>query len=86
MQSCDVVVVGGGPAGSSCARDLVEGGLSVAVLDRDEFPRLKLCAGWITPEALDDLGLTVDSTAGDFDGSAFDAEESEHVVVVATKR
>lgn len=53
----DAIVVGGGPAGSSCAARLVEGGAKVAVLDREEFPRTKLCAGWVTPEAMADLAL-----------------------------
>ena len=57
MQSYDVLIVGGGPAGSSCARELVQGGFAVGVLERDEFPRTKLCAGWITPEAVADLEL-----------------------------
>jgi menaquinone-9 beta-reductase len=52
----DVIVVGGGPAGSTCARFLARGGARVAVVDRAEFPRLKLCGGWISKpiwEALD---------------------------------
>ncbi|MEQ9562592.1 MAG: FAD-dependent oxidoreductase, partial [Woeseiaceae bacterium] len=53
----DVVVVGGGPAGSTCARELVSAGREVIVLDRATFPRTKLCAGWVTPEALSDLEL-----------------------------
>ena len=57
MLSYDVLIVGGGPAGSSCARELVQGGFAVGVLERDEFPRTKLCAGWITPEAVADLEL-----------------------------
>jgi flavin-dependent dehydrogenase len=57
MQTADVVVVGGGPAGSTCARNLVSAGCDVVVLDRAEFPRTKLCAGWVTPEALADLEL-----------------------------
>lgn len=57
MRLADVVVVGGGPAGSSCARELVSAGLDVVVLDRVSFPRTKLCAGWVTPEALADLEL-----------------------------
>lgn len=61
MQSYDVVIVGGGPAGSSCARELVRGGLSVAILDREQFPRTKLCAGWITPEVVADLELDPDN-------------------------
>ena len=59
MRKYDVLIVGGGPAGSACARKLVQAGRSVAVLDREEFPRTKLCAGWVTPEAVADLELDV---------------------------
>lgn len=55
MDSCDVLVVGGGPAGSSCARALVASGLDVIVLDKAEFPRDKVCAGWITPAVVQEL-------------------------------
>jgi len=55
VQHADVVVVGGGPAGSTCAWKLRQAGLKVLVLDRSEFPRTKLCAGWITPQVIDDL-------------------------------
>lgn len=58
MLYCDVVVVGGGPAGSTCAWKLREAGLNVIVLDRASFPRTKLCAGWVTPNAIADLELT----------------------------
>jgi flavin-dependent dehydrogenase len=53
----DVLVVGGGPAGSTCARVLVAGGARVAVIDRAEFPRVKLCAGWLSPAIWDVLQL-----------------------------
>jgi menaquinone-9 beta-reductase len=49
MHSCDVLIIGGGPAGSSCAWGLRQSGLSVAILDKQEFPRDKVCGGWITP-------------------------------------
>lgn len=57
MRVADAIVVGGGPGGSTCAWKLVEAGLDVLVLDRAAFPRPKLCAGWVTPEALADLDL-----------------------------
>ncbi len=57
MNVVDAIVVGGGPAGSSCAWKLRDAGLEVLVLDRMAFPRTKLCAGWVTPEALSDLEL-----------------------------
>ena len=60
MRLADAIVVGGGPAGSTCAWKLREAGLDVIVLDRAAFPRTKLCAGWVTPEALRDLELDPD--------------------------
>jgi len=60
MDTCDVVIVGGGPAGSSCAWALRNSGLDVLIVDRAAFPRNKLCAGWITPLILDELEFTRD--------------------------
>ena len=45
----DVLIVGGGPAGTACAWKLKEYGISPLILDKEKFPREKLCAGWITP-------------------------------------
>ncbi len=60
MQYADVIIVGGGPAGSSCAWSLRRQGVDCLVLDREAFPRTKLCAGWITPQVVEDLELDVD--------------------------
>jgi geranylgeranyl reductase family protein len=57
MDSCDIVIVGGGPAGSSCAWALRDSGLDVLIVDRARFPRDKLCGGWITPLVVDELEL-----------------------------
>ena len=57
MDSCDVLVVGGGPAGSTCARQLRLHGMDVIVMDKAHFPRDKVCAGWITPAVVDALQL-----------------------------
>ena len=57
MKSWDVIVVGGGPGGSSCAWALRRHGLDVAVIDRASFPRDKVCAGWITPSVIRALEL-----------------------------
>jgi flavin-dependent dehydrogenase len=60
MDSCDVLIVGGGPGGSSCARMLGDAGADVVVIDKEVFPRDKVCAGWITPQVVDDLELDLD--------------------------
>ena len=49
MLRCDALIVGGGPAGSTCARVLRQAGWHVIVMDRARFPRDKVCAGWVTP-------------------------------------
>ena len=59
MESADAVIVGGGPAGSTCAWKLKQAGLEVLVLDKSEFPRTKLCAGWVTPQVVEDLEIEV---------------------------
>lgn len=60
MISCDALIVGGGPGGSTCARMLHRAGWNVVVLDRARFPRDKVCAGWVTPEAFALLDLRPD--------------------------
>ncbi|MGD8937954.1 MAG: NAD(P)/FAD-dependent oxidoreductase [Gammaproteobacteria bacterium] len=61
MDKYDVIIVGGGPAGSSCAWKLMQHGVNVMLLDAQPFPRLKLCAGWITPEVVTDLRIDTKS-------------------------
>jgi menaquinone-9 beta-reductase len=58
--NCDVLVVGGGPAGASAAERLRHHGLSVTILDKATFPRHKTCGGWITPPIVRLLNLPLD--------------------------
>jgi geranylgeranyl reductase family protein len=51
MINADVLVVGGGPAGSSVASFLARAGVDVHVVDRAHFPRPKPCAEYLSPEA-----------------------------------
>jgi menaquinone-9 beta-reductase len=60
VKTVDAFVIGGGPAGSTCAWQLRRRGLDVAVLDRRSFPRDKVCAGWITPAVVEALELDLD--------------------------
>jgi menaquinone-9 beta-reductase len=48
----DVVVVGGGPAGSVMAWSLARRGVRVAVLERATFPREKVCGDFVEPAGL----------------------------------
>jgi geranylgeranyl reductase family protein len=55
----DVLIVGAGPAGSSLAWALRNQGLSVRVLDKQRFPRDKICAGWVTPAVMASLQINL---------------------------
>ena len=59
----DVAVIGAGPAGSALAALLARRGCSVALIDRDTFPRDKLCGEFLSYDALpivDDFGIALD--------------------------
>ncbi len=60
MDTCDVLVVGGGPGGSACAAALSAAGRDVLIVDRADFPRDKVCAGWITPQVIDEVRFDPD--------------------------
>ena len=53
-----MLIVGGGPAGSTCAGRLRRGGLDVLVLDKAQFPAPNSAAGWVTPAVFGQLGVT----------------------------
>ena len=58
--SCDVLVIGAGPAGSACAQQLASAGIDVLLVDQHEFPRDKVCGEGLIPDshaALRKLGV-----------------------------
>ena len=60
MPEHDAIVVGGGPGGSTAAWSLARAGFHPLVLDAAVFPRVKICAGWVTRAALADLEVEAD--------------------------
>ncbi|MFP4634914.1 MAG: geranylgeranyl reductase family protein [Nitriliruptoraceae bacterium] len=68
----DVAVVGAGPGGAAAAAHLAARGRDVVVLDKDRFPRDKVCGDGLTPRVIRellDLGL-VDEAHGRAEGFA----------------
>lgn len=64
MQTYDAIIVGGGPAGSTCAAILVRAGLHTLLVDSANFPRVKLCAGWLSTPVWDILGIAPNEYSG----------------------
>jgi len=59
----DVLIIGGGPAGSSLAWALRKSGMDIAIMDKEEFPRQKVCAGWVTPAVMQELNIDLNDYA-----------------------
>ena len=48
----DLIIVGAGPAGSACAITAARAGAKVLLLEKDHFPRQKVCGEFVSPESL----------------------------------
>jgi geranylgeranyl reductase family protein len=55
----DLLVIGGGPAGATCARRAAEKGLDVVLLEKATHPREKPCGGALSPRVIDLLDFDV---------------------------
>jgi len=85
--SFDLIVVGGGPAGSSAAITAARSGARVLLLERGQFPRHKVCGEFVSAESLDllatllnngkdllDEGVAIPRARIFLDGSILDTE------------
>ena len=86
MERFDVAIVGAGPAGSSSAIFLARMGYSVALIDKQQFPREKLCGDFVNPATwptLRELGVEQDilsrrhENVTKFRMTSFSGEEAE---------
>ena len=55
----DLGIIGGGPAGTAAAMEARRSGLRVALWDRDQFPRDKVCGEFISAESVPILNQTI---------------------------
>jgi geranylgeranyl reductase family protein len=78
--SCNVLVVGAGPAGSAAATLLARGGLDVVLIDQQAFPRDKICGDGLIPDAHHAL-----RTLGVFDAVMAQARAATHVRCVGPR-
>ncbi|HXW69160.1 MAG TPA: FAD-dependent monooxygenase, partial [Dissulfurispiraceae bacterium] len=57
----DVAIIGAGPGGATLAYLLIQFGLKVCLIDKDVFPRKKVCAGGLPVKILDVLPVDIAS-------------------------
>ncbi len=54
-ESYDVIIVGAGPAGCACAYKLAGKGLKICIIEKDTFPRDKICGDALSPDVVNQL-------------------------------
>ena len=78
--SCDVLVVGAGPAGSACAQMLARAGLRTVLVDQHDFPRDKVCGDGLIPDAHAAL-----RRLGVYDEVMAQAQPAQHVACIGPR-
>ena len=90
----DLIVVGGGPSGSSAARVAAKAGLRVLVLEKSAMPRRKVCGGGVSAQALGYLDFAIppelidaecDGARVSFRGRAVEARLAERIAILSTR-
>lgn len=90
----DVIVVGGGPAGSTAARRAAQKGASVLLIDAATFPRSKPCGGAVSEQALTYLDFPLEEhivqaevygARVHFAGNAVEARKTHRIAVLTSR-
>lgn len=58
-QMYDLIIIGGGPSGSSAGRIAAKNGLKTLLLEKEEFPRYKPCGGALSEHAMSYLDFEI---------------------------
>ena len=56
-QIYDVLIIGAGPAGLTCAIKLAESGLHIAIIDQSSFPKDKTCGDGLSLDSINQLPM-----------------------------
>lgn len=76
----DLVIVGGGPAGATCARRAAQNGLDVLVIEKEVHPRQKLCGGALTQRVTDLIDFRIEhAVQTDFCGGRVYSQSGEYL-------
>jgi len=78
--TCDVLVVGAGPAGSASAQMLARAGLHTVLVDQHDFPRDKICGDGLIPDAHAAL-----RRLGVYDEVMAQAQPAQHVACIGPR-
>jgi len=90
----DVIIAGGGPAGSTAGYILSKAGLKVLIIDKSNFPRKKLCGGLITYKTIKLLERVFGETASslgekgiiDFESDSYEIRNKHNIISKRTTR
>ncbi len=78
----DLLVIGGGPAGATCARRAAQKGLDVVLIEKAVHPREKVCGGALSPRTADLLDFDISHLyEREFQAAVLHTPAGKHVIL-----